>query len=126
MGWLSEIFTWWNGQTLGTRLMTARHGVRVGADDQGNVFYRTADDKRRWVIYQGVSEASRVSPDWHGWLHRTFDKPPTEAPLPRKAWERDHAPNPTGTGDAHVPPGSALGSGARPRVVGDYEPWTPE
>ncbi len=31
--------------------------------------------------------------EWHGWLHYTFDEPPTTDPLTRRAWERDHIPN---------------------------------
>lgn len=126
MSLLNEIFTWWNGQTLGTRLFTARNGERVGEDEAGNVFYRTADDSRRWVIYSGEAQASRVSPDWHGWLHRTFDEPPTEAPLRRRAWEKDHLPNLTGTDAAYRPPGSVLTDAHRPRNASDYQAWTPE
>jgi len=126
MGLLSEIFTWWNGQTLGTRLFTARNGVRVGEDEAGNVFYRTEDDSRRWVIYSGEAEASRVSPDWHGWLHRTWDEPPSEQPLARKDWEKAHKPNLTGTEGAYRPPGSVLTPATRPRNASDYEAWTPE
>ena len=29
--------------------------------------------RKRWVIYNGVVEASRVPADWHGWLHYTND-----------------------------------------------------
>ena len=126
MSLFSEIFTWWNGQTLGTRLFTARNGQRVGEDEDGNVFYQTSDGKRRWVIYNGVAEASRVSPDWHGWLHHTFDEPPSESELPRKQWEKDHKPNLTGTDLAYRPPGSVLTPEARPRATGDYEAWAPE
>ena len=36
MSLLSQIFTWWNGQTIGTRFYTARNGELVGEDDQGN------------------------------------------------------------------------------------------
>lgn len=126
MGILSEIFTWWNGQTLGTRVYTARNGTEVGEDEQGNRFYQTADGKRRWVIYNGDAEASRVSPDWHGWLHHTFDEPPSRVPLPRKTWEQDHMPNLTGTDAAYRPPGSVLTPAGRPRVAGDYEAWRPE
>lgn len=125
MSFLSQIFTWWNGQTIGTRVWTARKGQRVGEDEQGNVFYQTADSKRRWVIYNGDAEASRVSPDWHGWLHHTFDEAPADAPLFRKAWEKDHKANGTGGDDAYAPPGSLKTSAARPRVSGDYEAWTP-
>ena len=126
MGLFSELFTWWNGQTFGTRLLTARRGEFVGEDEAGNRFYKTADDKRRWVIYNGEAEASAVSPDWHGWLHRTYDAPPTEDPLPRKTWERAHSPNMTGTEDAYRPKGSLVGQAQRARATGDYEAWSPE
>jgi NADH:ubiquinone oxidoreductase subunit len=126
MSLLAQIFTWWNGQTLGTRLFTARNGTRVGQDDQGNTFYQTADGKRRWVIFSGEAEASQVSPDWHGWLHHTFDEPPKDGHLPRKRWERDHKPNLTGTAGAYHPPGSVLVPKGRARADGDYEAWRPE
>lgn len=124
MSFLSEILTWWNGQTLGTRLWTARNGTRVGEDEQGNVFYQTKDGARRWVIYNGESEASRVSPEWHGWLHHTYQSPPTESPLPRKSWEKPHVPNMTGSDLAYHPPGSILTPSPRPRA--DYDAWVPE
>ncbi len=123
---LNQLLTWWNGQTFGTRVFTARKGVRVGEDEQGNQFYQTADSKRRWVVYNGYADASRVSPDWHGWLHHTFDEVPSETPLPRKGWEKDHKPNLTGTGGAYHPPGSVVTPSRRPRVAGDYEAWRPE
>jgi NADH:ubiquinone oxidoreductase subunit len=124
MSFFSRLFTWWDGQTLGTQIDTWRRGVRVGEDAQGNVFYRSRDDKRRWVIFAGESEASRVAPEWHGWLHRTWDAPPTEAPLPRKPWQKPHLANRTGTPAAYAPPGSLRRRApAEPR---DYEPWQPE
>jgi len=124
MGLLSQLFTWWNGQTIGTKLWTSRNGQRVGEDEQGNVFYQTSDGVRRWVIYNGEVEASRVSPEWHGWLHHTFEAPPTEAPLPRKSWEKPHQPNLTGTMAAYHPPGSLYS--ATPRAKADYDAWSPE
>lgn len=121
---LLRAVTWWNSQTLGTQLFTWRNGQKVGEDNQGNVFYQTADGKRRWVIYNGEAEASRVSPEWHGWLHYTWDEPPTEAPLKRKAWEKPHLENLTGTPAAYAPPGSIRQ--AEPKVRNDYEAWSPE
>ena len=121
---LKRAVTWWNGQTLGTQLFTARRGVKVGEDAEGNTFYRTQDDSRRWVIYNGEAEASRVSPEWHGWLHRTWDEPPTEVPLKRKDWEKPHQENLTGTAAAYVPPGSIRR--ADPVARSDYEAWQPE
>ena len=84
---LLRALTWWNSQTLNTQLFTWRKGVRVG-EDGGNIYYRTRDDRRRWVIYNGETEASRVNPDWHGWLHHTWDVPPNEKPLTHKSWEK--------------------------------------
>jgi hypothetical protein len=43
---LNQLLTWWNGQTFGTRVFTARKGQKVGGDEQGNQFYQTADGKR--------------------------------------------------------------------------------
>ena len=121
---LLRLLTWWNTATVGTALFTRRHGVLVGEDDQGNRFYRSRDGKRRWVIYNGETEASRVAPDWHGWLHHTWDTPPTERPLERKAWEKPHQENLTGTAMAYAPQGSIRRAVPTPRK--DYEAWTPE
>lgn len=124
MSFLAQVFTWWNGQTLGTRLHTWRSGRQVGTDAEGNAYYQSADGARRWVIYNGEAEASRVPPEWHGWLHHTWQEPPTDVPLRRKPWEKPHLPNLTGTGLAYHPPGSILLPA--PSVSRDYEAWTPE
>lgn len=121
---INRIFTWWNGQTYGTMLWTWRKGEKVGEDEQGNVFYRNADDSRRWVIYNGDTEASKVAPEWHGWLHRTWDEPPTEVALVKKAWEQPHQENLTGTMAAYAPAGSLRQ--AKPVARADYEAWSPE
>jgi NADH:ubiquinone oxidoreductase subunit len=117
-------FTWWNGQTWGTQLWTSRHGVKVGEDAQGNLYYRNADDTRRWVVYNGEVEATRVPNEWFGWLHRTWDETPAERLPPRKFWEQPSLPNLTGTPYAYAPPGSLLR--ADPPRRQDYEAWTPE
>jgi NADH:ubiquinone oxidoreductase subunit len=119
-----RVFTWWNGQTLNTQIFTWRKGVKVGEDDSGNVFYKTRDDAKRWVIFNGEIEASRISPDWHGWLHRTWNEPPTEKPLARKPWEKPHQENLTGTDMAYAPAGSIRK--AHPAERRDYEAWSPE
>ncbi|RED11361.1 NADH:ubiquinone oxidoreductase subunit NDUFA12 [Pontivivens insulae] len=121
-----RLLTWWNGSTLNTALWSRRNGQKVGEDAQGNVYMQTSDGARRWVMYNGDMEASRVSPEWHGWLHHTFDQPPTEAPLPRKDWEKPHLENMTGTALAYRPPGSILTPETRPQRRGDYEAWQPE
>lgn len=124
MEFLKRLLTWWNSQTLGTQLFTWRNGVRVGEDSEGNRFFQTRDGKRRWVIYNGEAEASRVSPDWHGWLHFTWATPPSEQPLKHKPWEKPHQENLTGTTLAYVPPGSIRRE--IPLARRDYEAWQPE
>ncbi|WP_425082169.1 NADH:ubiquinone oxidoreductase subunit NDUFA12 [Ruegeria arenilitoris] len=121
---LLRAVTWWNGATLNTQIYTARKGVKVGEDNEGNVFYKNANDSKRWVIFNGEAEASRIDPDWHGWLHRTWDEPPTDKPLQHKSWEKPHQENLTGTALAYAPAGSLRRQDPVERK--DYEAWSPE
>ena len=38
---IKEILTWWNRQTLGTRIQTMIYGKLVGKDSAGNKYYET-------------------------------------------------------------------------------------
>lgn len=124
MEFLKSLVTWWNSQTLNTRFHTWRHGVKVGEDEQGNVYYTSRDKKRRWVIFNGEAEASRVNADWHGWLHHTFDETPENQPLVHKEWEQPHQENLTGTAMAYAPAGSLRAP--EPKTRSDYDAWQPE
>ncbi|MGD9867208.1 MAG: NADH:ubiquinone oxidoreductase subunit NDUFA12 [Hyphomicrobiales bacterium] len=125
MGIFSEIFAWWTGNTIGTRLFTLRKGRFVGEDGLGNRYYRERNGRRRWVVYKDMSEASLVPPEWHGWLHYTVDTPPTETSYKPHEWQKPHRPNLTGTPGAYRPQGSTLATGHRPPATGDYEAWKP-
>lgn len=124
---LKRSFTWWNGQTWGTWLYTKRYGQPVGTDQFENKYYQNADKTRRWVIYPHYSEASSVPPDWHAWLHKMVDTPPSLAPFKEKSWEEVHQDNKTGTKDAYTPPSSLLNhtSPTRRHASGDYDAWKP-
>ncbi len=122
MSFLNQALTWWNGQTVGTRFWTWRRGSRVGQDDLGNIYYENG--RRRWVIYLGEADASKVAPEWHGWLHHIWDEPPSVRPVPNKPWEKPHQPNLTGTQAAYAPAGSLRRVAPEPRK--DYQAWTPE
>lgn len=118
--------------SLGTRLFTLMRGQLVGTDGFGNRYYHEKpgdhDDgarRKRWVLYAGEPEASAVPPEWHAWLHRITDRPPSEAPLPSQPWEKPHEANPTGTESAYLPSGSLHAAGTRPHATGDYEAWRP-
>ena len=131
MNWLTQVFTWWNGQTLNTRFHTWRNGVLVGHDEFGNTYYRgrgidpTLGFERRWVIYNGISEGSATPPGWYGWLHHTTDVPPTEEDYQPREWQQAYVPNMTGTPLAYRPQGSILRAGRRQDNSGDYQAWNP-
>ena len=130
---LKSIFTWWNGAAFGAMFTIKTRGVFVGEDESGNRYFEARNNrdsydqrKRRWVIYKGYAEPSKIPPDWHGWMHYTFDEPPTVAPLPRQSWELPHQPNLSGTANAWRPKGSIARGGERAAATGDYQAWTPE
>ncbi|MBL8832558.1 MAG: NADH:ubiquinone oxidoreductase subunit NDUFA12 [Rhodospirillales bacterium] len=118
--------------TIGTRLYTWLRGQEVGRDEFGNRYYKDktgvlrARREKRWVVYEGDAEATKVPPDWHAWLHHLIAAPPPAGGLPtRKAWQLPHQPNQTGTPNAYRPPGHEFQGGQRAKATGDYEPWTP-
>src|SRR3546814_17705687 len=100
--------------SIGTQFYTSRFGKRIGEDVDGNVYYE-AKNGRRWVIYNGPAEASRVPPEWHGWLHHTNAALPGEAPVPVKPWDTPNYPNLTRTPLAYAPKGAISAGGTRTR-----------
>ena len=122
-------FTWWNGATIGT-WFGLRGKVRVGEDALGNVYWEggsdTAGNPRRWVIYSGSNDASRVPPEWFSWLHHQIDEVPSKALPPHRTWEKPALANLTGTALAYRPPGALEKGGHRAAATGDYEAWSPE
>ncbi len=125
MGLLGQIFTWWNGATVGTAFFTRRHGRKVGSDSLGNVYYESKAG-RRWVIYEGANDASRIPPDWYAWIHRLIDDLPDRALPPVRKFEKPARPNLTGTPEAYRPAGALERGGQRAAASGDYEAWIPE
>lgn len=129
MGFLKSIFTWWEGATFGTWL-GLRGKDRIGEDSLGNVYYAGGSDAngttRRWVIYNGQNDASRVPPEWFSWLHHQIEEAPQNALPPPRIWEKPAEPNLTGTSLAYRPPGALEAGGRRAAATGDYEAWTPE
>lgn len=116
--------------TITTRLYTWLNGQKVGEDQFGNVYYTERKKpkrgrQKRWVIYKGKAEPSKVPAEWHGWLHYTLDAPPAERQIAHHAWEKPHMPNLTGTKGAYVPPGHILKGAHRAETTSDYEPWKP-
>lgn len=115
--------------TIGTKLHTLFYGCLIGRDEFGNRYFEAkgaarGERKRRWVLYNGIVESSKVPANWHGWLHYTLD-----APLPEKkmySWQKQHLPNLTGTKGRYLPAGHISNGAARAAATADYQPWSPE
>ena len=109
--------------TIGTKLHTIFFGTRVGADEFGNRYY-TSKNGRRWVLYKGIAEASKVPAEWHRWLHKTTDEVPNN--VTKYDWEKPHLPNLSGTENAYAPKGHLRKGHDHGKVTGSYNAWEPK
>ena len=99
---LNKIFTWWNQDTFGTRIKTILFGKLVGKDSQGNKYYESKDGKR-WIIYSGTVDASKIPIEWYSWIHFMPNKIQKNHDLKKYDWQKPHQPNLTGTSAAYYP-----------------------
>lgn len=104
------------------RICTFFSGVLVGHDQFGNKYYTDRKNKRRWVLYKGIDEASKVPAEWHGWLHYTHERPLVSNEL---SWQKHHLPNLTGTKYRYLPAAHNLRGAERKPVPLHYQPWQP-
>ena len=92
---------------IATKIYTYFFGKYVGKDHYGNCYYRMGSKKnnkeRRWVIYKGIVEASKVPASWHMWLHYVTDNLPNENNNEPFVWQKPHQPNYTATERAYYP-----------------------
>lgn len=113
------------------RFLTTFKGQYVGEDAAGNryyqekfLFYKPSYRRpRRWVMYKGFPEASRIPPEWYAWIHFTSERPLTFQK--RHTWQAPYVPNMTGTKQAYRPPAS-LAQAHPTTLPQDYEPWQPK
>lgn len=113
------------------RLLIWFKGRFVGCDDYNNRYYEekvssasSGAHPRRWVIYNGNHEASKVPPEWHAWLHYRADRPLQGQEY---AWKQPYQPNLTGTSKAYKPDTIEDGKVIRltTKMKRPYEPWKP-
>jgi NADH:ubiquinone oxidoreductase subunit len=103
INFLKSIFTWWSSQTVGTFLFTTFFGSLVGKDEFGNKYYKNKNDSKRWVIYNGEVESSRIPPEWHLWIHKTSNSSPDKINFVNHSWIKNHHENYTGSDMAYSP-----------------------
>jgi len=90
---------------------------KVGEDEFGNQYFLHKKNKKRFVVYNGIAEPSKVPMEWHGWLHYTTDRTPIETGTHKHSWQKIHLPNLTGTKNAHQP---------KKTTNQEYQAWKPE
>ena len=99
---IKEIFTWWNRQTLGTRIQTILFGKYVGKDEFGNKYYKSKSGKR-WVVYKGEIDASKIPTEWYSWMHYTSNTIENVHEFKKYNWQKPHLYNQTGTKNRYHP-----------------------
>ena len=99
---IKQIFVWWNQATIGTRVETVFFGKLAGKDSFGNKYYKNKKGKR-WVIYKGEIDASKISNEWYSWMHYTKNKIENLHDLEKYEWQKPHQPNQTGTDNSYHP-----------------------
>ena len=124
---LKFLFTWWNGNTVGTKLYTYLKGKKVGEDYFGNYFYESRDKRNRWCIYSYQSDASKISPEWNSWLRFITNSCPTDDTMTYE-WQKRFSGNLTGIDGAYKP--EILRANKKnedlDRYQSDYKAWIPE
>ena len=117
---------------IGTLLYTLVFGKKVGEDEFGNKYYTTKfsskqvgryGKERRWVMFKGKVEASKIPPYWHGWIHYSYDHIPDKKDMLKNyEWQKQHLPNLTGTEFAYLPPAHT----EKDKAINNYQSWKPE
>tara|TARA_B100001250_G_C19236825_1_gene544745 strand:+ start:108 stop:458 length:351 start_codon:yes stop_codon:yes gene_type:complete len=115
--------------SIGTKIYTWIYGNYVGSDELENKYYCNSKDfnninYKRWVIFKGEIEASKIPPHWHAWLHKSIDKPPINY-THEYDWQKNHQPNYTGTSKAYYPISHPLSNSSKKTDDSDYEKWQP-
>lgn len=92
---------------------------KVGFDEFGNEYFQNKEGKR-FVVYNGIVEASKIPAEWHGWMHYSTNIIPTKIDTHKFSWQKIHIPNLTGTINAYSPTKSKTKN-----TNSEYEPWKP-
>ena len=99
---LKKIFTWWNQDTIGTRIKTIFFGKFVGTDSFGNKYHESKSGKR-WVIFSNEIDATKIPVEWYSWMHFTPNRIEKDHELKKYSWQKPHQSNNTGTDKAYYP-----------------------
>ncbi|MFL1781206.1 NADH:ubiquinone oxidoreductase subunit NDUFA12 [Candidatus Hepatincolaceae symbiont of Richtersius coronifer] len=80
-------------------LLTLLFGKKAGQDEFKNHYYysriKLFGRNRRWVVFHGDSEPSKIPNNWEAWLRHMVAEPLNEKK--QYNWQKKHIPNLTGT-----------------------------
>ena len=97
---------------------------QVGADQFGNKYFvgtnkNSLGKNKRYVIYNGIADGSKVPPMWHAWLHYLSSNIPLNADTAPYIWQQEHVQNLTGTKYAYNPNSNCA-------KLSVYSRWSPD
>ncbi len=90
---------------------------KIGVDEFGNSYYQDKSGKR-FVVYKGIAEPSKIPSQWHSWIHYSSDIAPVNIKTDKFSWQKIHLPNLTGTKNAYSPQSST-------KETKKYKAWKP-
>ena len=62
----------------------------------GNKYYKSKLG-RRWIVYNGEVEASKIPNEWYSWMHYINNNIENNHQTKKYKWQKEHLPNQTGT-----------------------------
>ena len=76
--------------------------LKVG-DDVTIIESAPVSKRKRWVVYKGEINASKITSDWFSWIHHITDRNPSEIRQKKYSWQKPHEENKTGTKKSYRP-----------------------
>lgn len=104
-----------------TKFLIKRSAQKIGTDEFGNSYYENKKNGKRYVIYNGIAEASKIPAHWHGWIHYNNNNTPVKVDTKKSSWQKIHIPNLTGTKNAYSPKNKKSAKSSS-----QYESWQPK
>ena len=98
---------------------------QVGVDQFGNTYYLGSRKNylgkaKRYVLYNGIDDGSKIPAIWHSWLHYLSNDLPNKNLQEKYDWQIDHIQNLTGSKMAYDP---SLNNTAK--KLESYSKWMP-
>ena len=83
-------------------------GTKVGEDEYGNQFFELKRTdylgrKKRYCFYKGVPEASKISPEWHPFMHYQIDAKLVKSTFKQYKWQKPAVPDTTLSSSRYLP-----------------------